>query len=642
MAVKVTKSDRGDRAEVKVKTKAKGQDASSGYDWWNAKSKAELAAQVVETASFLKEQQQYRYRQASIHARMYSNLPLANIAGSNMTKMVAPNMLPADRPTMNVVQSCIDTLVSRISQAKPKPMFLTDGGDYKARTLSKQMNQFTQGEFHQTKAYDKGESILRDAAMLGTGVLKVYETDDKKVGVERVLATELLVDNNDAFYGAPRTMYHLKLVDRSVAAALFTDKPSLVQQAQQSYPDSGGDSQRTLSDQIMLVEAWHLPSSKEAGDGRHTIAAAGSPMPLFDEVYEDDDFPFVFLPYNPRPIGFWAQGLTEQLTGTQIEINKLLKTISDSIRLVGVPRVFVEAGSKVVKSHLNNEIGAIVTYQGTKPEYEVAPCVPQELYAQLQRLIEYAYQQSGVSALAATSQKPAGLNSGEAIRNYDDLQSDRFATLNKRYDNMYISLAYKIIGKARQIAERDGKYQTVYPNKDGVKQIDLPQAKLLEDPFVIQCFDSNALPKDPAGRKQAIVEDMQAGILSMEEGRRLLNYSDLEQDDKLAMAAEERILKYLDLIVEDGTYNPPDPYINLDLAVTKVVQYYNLYVAYGLEESKQEMLRNWHQQVLALQQASMPPMPAGAPAPAPGASISGPQAVPQAPPVSDVLPNSPH
>jgi len=69
--------------------------------------------------------------------------------------------------------------------------------------------------------------------------------------------------------------------------------------------------------------------------------------------------------------------------------------------------------------------------EGTKPSYEVAPCVPQEMYAQLQRLIEYAYQQSGVSSLAAQGQKPAGLNSGEAIRNYDDIQSDRFAALAK-------------------------------------------------------------------------------------------------------------------------------------------------------------------------------------------------------------------
>lgn len=627
MAIKIEKSERGERATVKVKTRP-GDKPARGATWWRAKSKAELCNAVLDTASFLKEQQANRWRQASIHARMYGNVPLASWAGSNLNKMNMPNALPVDRPTMNVVQSCIDTLVSRIGQSKPRPLFLTDNADYKQRSLAKQLNGFISGEFYQTKAYELAETILRDAAIIGTGCLKVIETDDARVGLERTLVTELMVDQNDAFYGKPRSMYQFKLVDRSMVAEWFPEERSKVQQAEQAYPDANADSQKTMSDQIMLVEAWHLPSSKKARDGRHVLACSSGI--IIDEEYDKPDFPFVFLHYAPRLVGMWAQGLTEQLTGTQIEINKLLVTISKSISLVGVPRVFVEDGSKVVKAHLNNEIGSIVTYRGTKPEYAVAPSVHPELYAQLQRLVDYAYQQSGISALAAASQKPAGLNSGEAIRNYDELQSDRFATLNKRYDNLFVDLAYKIIDLAKDIAERDGSYQTVYPNKDGTKEIDLPRAKLLDDPFVIQCFESSSLPRDPAGRLQKVVEMMQAGVIDTKEGRRLLNYPDLEQSDKLASAAQERIYKILDEIVEDGKYTPPDPYIDIQAALVSVAQYYNLYEAAGLEEKKAKMLRDFQAQLLMLQTAAQPP----APAPMPG----DPQAVPEAAPVSSLLP----
>src|ERR1043165_6360028 len=186
--------------------------------------------------------------------------------------------------------------------------------------------------------------------------------------------------------------------------------------------------------------------------------------------------------------------------GTQVEINKLLYQISKSINLVGVPRVFVEDGSKVMKTAFNNEVGSIITYRGTPPVYSVAPCVPGEMYEQLQRLINYAYQQSGVSALSAAAQKPAGLNSGEAIRNYDDLQSDRFSSLVRRYDTLFVDLAYQVIDLAKDIAEREGSYQTIYPNKNGIKEIELPKIEMLDDPFVIQCYDSSMLPRDPAGR----------------------------------------------------------------------------------------------------------------------------------------------
>lgn len=622
-------NSRGTKHEViKAKTMAKRDGPAQAYNWWKAKSKMELGQQLVETAAFLKEQQQYRFRQATVHSRMYGNQPLANFAGVSM-KTGQQQALPADRPTMNVVQSCVDTLVSRISQAKPKPMFLTDNGEYKQRNLAKQLNAFIAGELYQTKAYELAQTILRDAAILGTGCLKVLERDNKVV-IERELATSLYVDSNDAFYGTPRSMYQLKLIDRSVLKEMLPTEKSKIDAAEQAYPDNSGDASKTMADQIMLVEAWHLPSGKDATDGRHTIATSSGVV--LDEEYTDESFPFVFLHYSPRLVGMWGQGLSEQLMGTQIEINKILVTISQSISLVGVPRVFVEDGSKVVKASLNNNIGSIVTYRGTKPEYEVAPCVPQELYAQLQRLIEYAYQQSGVSALSATSQKPAGLNSGEAIRSYDDLQSDRFSVLNKRYDNLFIDLAYKIIYKAKEIADREGSYETVYPNKNSAQQVDLPKCDLLDDPFIIQCFDTSSLPKEPAGRLQKVTEMMQAGILDPAEGRRLLDFPDLEQVDKLATAAEERIYKILDDIIDSSNYEPPDPFIDIQLGLKIVSQYYNLYAACKLEESKLELLRNWQAQLVALQQAAMPP-----PMPAQPGAPAGTQAVPQANPQSDLM-----
>lgn len=629
---KITNKDRNANSIVHVKTKPTAtQMNSQGYKWWLCKDKTQMANELIATAGFLKEQQQYRYRQAGIYARLYGNMPLFNFAGSNLNKMQLNNNLPIDRPTMNVVQSCIDTLVSRVTQSRPRPVFLTDNGDYKERNLAKQLNNFVVGELYYSKAYELGELLLRDASALGTGCIKIFENMEKRVALERVMLTELLVDQNEARLSDPRQLYQFSLVDRSLLMEQFPEYQKEIATAEAAYPDQSADSQRSVADQVMVIEGWRLPSSKNSNDGMHSIACTGGL--IFTEQWSKSKFPFVFMHYSPRIMGFWGQGLAEQLMGTQVEINKLLITISQAINLVGVPRVFVENGSKVVKAHLNNNVGAIVTYSGTKPQYEVAPCIPQEVYAQLQRLVEYAYQQSGVSALAATSQKPAGLNSGEAIRNYDDLQSDRFAALVRRYDNVFVDLAYQITDLAKEIAERDGKYTTVYPNKNSAKEIDLPKTKLLDDSYVIQCFDASSLPRDPAGRLAKVTEMAQAGMISMQEARRLLDYPDLEQVDQLANAAEERILQILDEIVEDGKYTPPDPFMDLQLANQLVTQYYNLYASAKLEESKAQKLRDFSVQVQALIQASMPPpmpMPAG-----------DPQAVPEAPPVSDILPNVP-
>lgn len=602
--------------------------------WWLAKNKTDLCGQTLGTAAFLKESQQYRYRQAAVYSRLYGNMSLYNFIGSNIAKMDQSTGLPTDRPTFNIVQSAADTLISRISQSRPQPVFLTDNGDYKERLLSKKLNNFTQGEFYQTKTYDKASICLRDALVTGTGILKVFETPDCKVGLERVLLTELLIDPNEGMHGDPRQIFQLKLIDRDVLLDAFPSFKSQIEVAAKAYPDNSADSSKTVSDLVMVVEAWHLPSGPNAKDGRHTIACSAGV--ILDEKYTKDRFPFVFLHYSNRILGFWSQGLAEQLMGTQLEINSLLFTISRAIKLVGVPRIFQEVGSKVLKAAHNNEIGAIIEYRGTKPTYEVAPCNAPELYEHLQRMITYGYQQCGVSALDASAQKPSGLNSGEAIRTYDDISTDRFNSLSRKYDNLFIDLAYLMIDQARDIAIRDKKYTTLYPNKNGTKEIDFPKIDM-DKPFVIQCFNMSSLPRDPAGRMAKVTEMITSNMITIKEGRRLLDFPDLEQMERLANASEERIFQYLDAIIEEGEYTGPDPFMDLTLANDLCVQYYNLYASAKLEEDKQEMLRQFFSQVQALKTAANPapmaPPLSGAPGMSPGQSPQGvPAPAVQAPP----------
>lgn len=612
--------------------------AKNSYQWWKSgKSDKERCSELIATATYLKESQGFRQRQAAVYARLYGNQSLFSFIGANTNKMDQMQGLPVDRPTFNLIQSAGDTLVSRIGQNRPAPVFLTDNSDYKERTLAKKLNGFVLGEFYQTKAYEKAVIMLRDAIVEGTGCLKVYETADDKVGLDRVLLTELFVDPNESIYGSPRQLYQLKLVDRAVLMDAFPDAKKDIKDATQSYVDGSADASKTVSDLVLVVEGWRLPSGKDAKDGRHTIATSAGT--IHDEEWTKDKFPFVFLHYSPRLLGFWAQGLAEQLMGTQMEINSLLFTISRAIKLVGVPRVFVEDGSKVVSSHFNNEIGSIIKYQGTKPIYEVAPCVPAELYAQLQRLIDYGYQQCGVSALDASAQKPAGLNSGEAIRSYDDISTDRMASVSRRYDNVFIDLAYLITETAADIAKRAGEYQTVYPNKNGTKNIDLPKAFIeAKNPFVIQCFNTSSLPRDPAGRQAKVAEMITSGMVTLQEGRRLLDFPDIEQMDKLANASEERIFQVLDEIVEEGKYTAPDPFMQLDLASDMAVAYYNLYVQSKLEPERAQMLRDFFVQVRAFktqaaQQTAMPGQP-------PGAEGGGVPEAPVAPPPTQAGVNS--
>jgi hypothetical protein len=541
--------------------------------------------------------------------------------------------LAPNRPTYNLVSSVTDTLVSRLSQSRPQPVFLTDNGDYKERNLAKKLNNFISGEFYRTKAYEMGEFILTDALVQGTGCLKVLEGMDNKVSIERVLLTELFVDIQEAAFGDPRRLYQVKLMDRTVLEEMFPKNRKNAADSPKAYIDSSAQTAQSVADLVMVVEGWALPSAPDAGDGYHVIACQEGN--LFSEPYEKEKFPFVFLHHKKRQLGFWSQGVAESLLGTQLELNSLLDTISKSIKLFGVPRVFMEEGSKVNKAAFQNKIGVIVPYRGTPPIFSVSQSNAQEMYEERARLIQFGFEQEGLSMLSATSQKPAGLNSGEAQRVYQDINSDRFAALERRYTNFYVDLAYQIIDKAMDIAKREGKYTTIFTDRrKGTKEIELPELDILKDPFVIEAFVQSSLPKEPAGRLQKVTEMIQSNMISIQEGRRLLDFPDLGQIETLANASEERIFAYLDNIIDDGKYEGPDQWMNLEKATEIVTQYINLYSTCNLEEEKMQMLRDFFAEIQDLKMAMMPPpMPMGGEMP-----IQNQLAVPQKPPMSPILP----
>ena len=629
------KENQIDKILMKTKSNSEMGGNSILAEWWKAKTEQELALQLCGTAAYLKTNQTYRIRQRAVYIRMYCGLSIYSYAGSNVSKMDRTKTLPDDRPAFNLIRSCTDTLVARLSQNRPEPKFLTDGGDYKQRHLAQRLNQFMLGEFYQTKYYDKATQMLRDALVMGTGCLKIYEGDDNKVKVDRVMVTDLYVDENDAVDGDPQQLIQVKLMDRDKLMAR-SDKARqlIIAKAPNSVPDNSPDSGRTTADQVMVVEGWKLPTGpdpKAPGykPGRHVIAVVGGC--LVDEEWNKPKFPFVFMNYSDPFRGFFGQGIATQQFGTQMGLNRIMYTIARAITLNGVPRWLVEKNSGVVPAHINNEIGPIIKWTGTKPECITAQCNSPEMYEERNQMITMGFQDCGVSAMQASSQKPQGLNSGEAQRVYDDIATDRFATVSKKYDNIFLDGAYLISEMAKDIAERTGKYQTVYPNKDGTKEIDLPAMKFLKDPFVIQCFTESALPRTPAGRIQTVTELVQAGILTIKEGARLMRFPDLEQNERLDNAAEERIYQQLDSIVEDGKFIEPDVFLDLNLAQQLVVKYINLYLACKLEESKADMLRDYFKQVQALMQAATPP---------PQPQANQPQATAQPLPQSPLVPNA--
>ena len=328
--------------------------------WWNKTSDAhDLVFEVVE---HLTDNQGYHSTNNINHARLYGNINYRDIGNGSLVHSAKTSA--KNRVTLNIIQSMCDTVTARVAKAKPMATYLTTGGDWEMQRKAKLLTKFTSGQFYGSKIYEVAPRVFLDACVFGTGVMKIFEYNGQ-IKCERVFPDEVVVDDLEARYGNPRQMFQRKIVDKEVLTSLF---PEFAEQISMATPIEDNDSIYKASEQVECIEAWHLPSSEGAGDGKHVIAIENAT--LMDDSWERDGFPFAFIHWTSRLLGFWGQGLAEQLTGIQVEINRLLRNIQQQMHLA-TPKVFVEAGSKISKAHINNEIWGVIEYAGTAPQFFV-------------------------------------------------------------------------------------------------------------------------------------------------------------------------------------------------------------------------------------------------------------------------------
>lgn len=615
-----TKFNGGDKSQ---------QQGMPDRQWWKAptKDRAQAVAQIIQ---FLCQYDTKRQTQYQISARLYGNQNIMGINGLSFSKLSSAQSSQKDRVSYNVIQSCTDTVTSKIAKNKPRPMFLTSGGNWIEQRKAKKLEKFNDGIFYENKGHDLCVGAFRDGCIFGDGFLHVYNSYGR-VKYERVLATELYTDWLESFYGEPRQLHRVKNVDRQVLIDAFPGKKELIKNANGAAADMVGGYQN-VADQVTVVQSWHLRSGPEAKDGLVCITIPEGT--LMEREWKRDYFPFARFSWSNRIYGYFAQGLAEQIQNIQLEINKILWVMQRSYHLAGSFKVLLENSAKIVTEHLNNDIGAIIKYNGTKPEYVVPPVVPMEMYQYLQSRITSAFEQAGISQLSAGSKKPDGLNSGKALREYNDIESDRFQIVGQAYEKLHMDLCRIGIDEAREIALEDKDYGVKVPGKKFIQTIKWEDVDLDDDAYVMKMFPVSSLPNEPAGRLATIQEYIQAGFLSPRTGQKLLDFPDLEKVEDLKNAQEEYLNMILEKMVDDGEYTAPEGFDDLQLARELALEYYSQGKLGGLEEEKLQLLRNFIAQIDTVIAKAQPPAP---PQAAPGA----PQAAPMPAPTSDLIPNVP-
>ena len=584
--------------------------------WWHADKDAAHKA-VFPHVQALEEDQRDVHEQMLRHAHLYAN---CDLVGMGWTTRKRGGRRPAQgRVSENVIQSVIDTATSMIAKNRPKASFMTDGAEWSVQRKARMLDKFVLGIFQTSGIYDAGVDVFRDGGVFGTGALKIYEPGGAPgtIRVERVVPDELIVDESQCRQSLPRELHQRKFVDREVLKAMYPGHEAEIDSAHKDDPQYTSY-RRVQSDQVVVIESWHLRSGPKAKDGRHTITVQTAT--LHDAPFTDDEFPFVFYRWSKPLIGFYGQGLAEQLFGIQLRINKLNRFIEQAQDLIATPRVFVNTDAKQLRLQLTNEIGAVIGYRGNRPPvFHTPQAVGQEIYSYKERLKQSGFEFAGISQLSAQSKKPGGLESAVALREYNDIETQRFAIQAQRYEQVFAEAARHIVRLAKRIYGRSQKFTSVYLARRFVEKIEWSQVDLDEERFVIKIETSSILSRTPAGRLQAVIEMAQAGLIDNSEARRLLNHPDLEHSASLLNAGIEDMEANVEDLL-DGKFSPPEPYQFLSYGIPRHQLALLRAKREGAPDDILEGFRIWIQQAEAVKQMATAGAAPAAPQPTPAIS----------------------
>ena len=481
-------------------------------------------------------------------------------------------------PRLPLARSIVDTVHAKIAKDIPRTVPLTENGTWTMQRQAKLIEAFIEGVKSRNGWRKAWPVLVRDAMILQNSAVKVYsEVVDRgekgehgRIRVDRVLPWEIRVDPIEATYGKPRSLFYECTVDRHVAMEAWPKQAAAIAKAKRV---ESGTSYHTHADQVRIIEAYHLPSAKGAGDGTKTVICEGVSEVLEEEEWTRDHFPFAVMAWSPPLMGYWGHSLVNDIAGLHITLNEVDEVIRDRMRqsvgffITDSPEFELEISNDTAIPIFKVPAGMVTSEQA---RYESPTLVNNELLGERESLIEKGYRFAGVSQLSAQAMKPSGLDAAVALREYQDIESERFSVAQRAAEAFDLDVSRLILTEATTLAE--GGIDVEVPSerrrrrKRVLERIKFSAINLDEDAYELQVYPASQLPRQPHGRLAMVEQLIAAGFLDKQNAMRLLDLPDVEGVMSEQLAPYYIVLDMIEAMIEDGERIDPIPEMDLQLA----------------------------------------------------------------------------
>lgn len=624
--------------------------------WWR-EEKGQPHGVLLKVVAHIRERQAWRKRAHEYHNELYGGGSGASALGGYSG---ATEYLPSTLP-YNIVRSGIDTLTAKITKNRPLPQILTLHGDESLQKKGRRLSRFLQGEFAKQKVHERlSPRCVRDALIFGTGIAFSYidrSGEHPQIRSEFAFPWEIFVDDYDARYGDPRNYYYVKTVDRDELIDMYPDHRAEIETAGrlEDVAETGVEYDEDATvDRVHVVMAWHLAHGNTPG--RFVLAIQGKT--LEDSEYKRDYAPFAVLHYSEPVAGYWGTGLAEIAEGFQYELNSIGCKVQEQHHMLGSGWVIVPTGPGSLKEgDVTNGLRTLFCAPGMEPKVVLNQPVHPQTYQYLRDLSPDALQFMGVSSLSARSEKPAGVDSGIAMRTLSDVETERFFTFGKAHEAWCTELGRQYIDLATEIGEEYPDFAASFADsKRGIIPLRWADVRMERDQYELQVTPTSQLSKDFGEKLQQVIDLKERGDAFTDRATflRLIGMPDLDEALDLETSPQNVMAEQIAAMIEaddpsdPSAFQQPEPQFDLKWGATRAQAEYCLRRARGASEETLELLRRYWLECERLETikqakeaaAAAPalaagPMPPGAPPPlgAPPPPVPEPTA-----PMGDVAP----
>lgn len=463
-------------------------------------------------------------------------------------------------PVFNAMAQCDDVLANRVYKSRPFIQVCPIAGDFGARVKAKKLTRWMDAAFYDLDAWPVVELCGQDARMYGTAYVKVDVGLDDRPTITRICDDEIILDETECSVSdEPRTLAIRVFLNREQVMAKVKGDAAAEEAVRRAPSVALGfyfGSDMDVSDVIVLVEGWHLGvKGAKGGAGRHVVAVGDHA--ITDEEWSRDHFPIAKLPYRRLSSGWRGQGLAEQILPLQRELERWCAACSENVQRMAWPRVGIESSSSVSESALAAKSGGVFKYTKTLPAFINPEAITADQFRWGETIVKMIRERAGISDQAAAGVKPPGLNSGLAIEKQAQIDDGRHVELSQHLEDFVRQIGVLLIEAAE-----DCKPTVTLPGRRA-QQIKWSDVNMAASSYWLRPFPMSSLPQTIAGRQQIIDTWAAEGRISKATQARLEQLPDIDGYLDAANAAYEYVEASLDAIVEDGAYEPPTPFADL-------------------------------------------------------------------------------